>query len=153
MNDTTTSYHLSSTYSMPQVISSVLQELSQPHKIDRALLQMKSQDIQHVGVKTQDSSLGFSPLFFTVSWRVSGSPRDESTAPGKWGQEEATGGGRMRRGKGRREGAGKTITLQQRKTFVKNSGPRERQGLKSERSTCGNIRNCSWDSLFLTLGG
>lgn len=45
--------------------------------------------------------------------------------------------------KGRRWGAGETLTLQQRKTSLGNSGPRERQGLKCKRSTGGRSRTGS----------
>lgn len=57
---------------------------------------------------------------------------------------------RIRRGrKGRRGGVGETFTLLQREMFI-NSGTRERQGVRSERGTRGNIRNCSCTGLFLT---
>lgn len=56
---------------------------------------------------------------------------------------------RIRRGRKGRGGVGETFTLLQREMFI-NSGTRERQGVRSERGTHGNIRNCSCNGLFLT---
>lgn len=54
--------------------------------------------------------------------------------------------------KGRRWGAGETLTLQQRKTSLENSGPRERQGLKCKRSTRGRSRTGSGPSVLMRGG-
>lgn len=112
-----------------------------------ALPQMKSKGIQHIGAKTQDSNLVFSPYGFQETHGMRALPL------GSEGKRKPRVAGRMRRGKGRKAGAGETLTLQQGETSVKTSGSRETQRLKSERSTRGSIRNCSWNGFFLTLGG
>lgn len=60
---------------------------------------------------------------------------------GEWGEDKKR--------KERKGGVGETFTLLQREMFI-NSGTRERQGVRPERGTRGNIRNCSCNGLFLT---
>lgn len=85
--------------------SSVLPESSQPHKTDTALLQMKSQDIRHVGTQTPDSSLEFCPCS-SLSPEGSQEARGMRALPlGSEGKrkEGVRGGGQEERGEGREQ--------------------------------------------------
>lgn len=107
---------------------------------------------EHTGAKTRSPAI--QPEVLSII--LHSLPEDSQVAhwaeldcPKKWGKEEGRSGERISTGRRRRGRGGEILPLLQREMFIKNSGLREKQGVKSKRATRENIRHCSWNGIFL----